>query len=29
MTVDLEGINTWGFDGLRQVDADLALARPF
>jgi hypothetical protein len=27
--VDLEGINTWGFDGLRRVDADLALARPF
>ncbi len=27
--VDLEGINTWGFDGLRRVDADLVLARPF
>jgi aminoglycoside phosphotransferase (APT) family kinase protein len=27
--VDLEGINTWGFDGLRRVDVDLALARPF
>jgi hypothetical protein len=27
--VDLEGINTWGFDGLRRVDADLKLARPF
>lgn len=27
--VDLEGVNTWGFDGLRRVDADLALARPF
>lgn len=27
--VDREGINTWGFDGLRRVDADLALARPF
>lgn len=27
--VDLEGINTWGFDGLRRVDADLALAHPF
>ena len=27
--VDLEGINTWGFEGLRRVDADLALARPF
>jgi hypothetical protein len=27
--VDLEGINTWGFDRLRRVDADLALARPF
>lgn len=27
--VDLEGINTWGFDGLRRVDADLMLAPPF
>jgi aminoglycoside phosphotransferase (APT) family kinase protein len=27
--VDLEGVNTWGFDGLRRVDADLVLARPF
>ena len=27
--VDLEGINTGGFDGLRRVDADLALARTF
>jgi hypothetical protein len=27
--VDLEGINTWGFDGLRRVDAHLVLARPF
>jgi aminoglycoside phosphotransferase (APT) family kinase protein len=27
--VDLAGINTWGIDGLRRVDADLALARPF
>ncbi len=27
--VDLEGVNTWGFDGLRRVDADLRLARPF
>jgi Ser/Thr protein kinase RdoA (MazF antagonist) len=27
--VDLDGINTWGFDGLRRVDADLVLARPF
>lgn len=27
--VDLEGINTWGFDGLRRVDADLELSRPF
>lgn len=27
--VDLEGVNTWGFDGLRRVDADLGLARPF
>jgi hypothetical protein len=27
--VDLDGINTWGFDGLRRVDTDLALARPF
>jgi aminoglycoside phosphotransferase (APT) family kinase protein len=27
--VDLEGVNTWGFDGLRRVDADLELARPF
>jgi Ser/Thr protein kinase RdoA (MazF antagonist) len=27
--VDLEGINTWAFDGLRRVDADLMLARPF
>ncbi|REG01138.1 Ser/Thr protein kinase RdoA (MazF antagonist) [Asanoa ferruginea] len=27
--VDLDGINTWGFDRLRRVDADLALARPF
>ncbi|MGZ0145670.1 hypothetical protein ACXJJ3_01260 [Kribbella sp. WER1] len=24
-----EGINSWGFEGLRRVDADLALARPF
>jgi aminoglycoside phosphotransferase (APT) family kinase protein len=27
--VDQEGINTWGIDGLRRVDSDLALARPF
>ena len=27
--VDREGINTWGFAGLRRVDADLMLARPF
>ena len=27
--VDLEGINTWGFEGLRRVDADLVLAAPF
>lgn len=27
--VDHEGINSWGFAGLRRVDADLALARPF
>jgi aminoglycoside phosphotransferase (APT) family kinase protein len=27
--VDLEGVNSWGFDGLRRVDADLVLARPF
>jgi Ser/Thr protein kinase RdoA (MazF antagonist) len=27
--VDLDGINTWGFDGLRRVDADLVLARPY
>src|SRR5918997_1306554 len=27
--VDLDGVNTWGFDGLRRVDADLMLARPF
>ncbi|WP_166658870.1 phosphotransferase family protein [Kribbella sp. VKM Ac-2571] len=27
--VDLEGVKTWGFDGLRRVDADLAFARPF
>ncbi len=27
--VDQDGINTWGFDGLRRVDHDLALARPF
>jgi Ser/Thr protein kinase RdoA (MazF antagonist) len=27
--VDLEGINTWAFDGLRRVDVDLALAQPF
>ena len=27
--VDREGIDTWGLDGLRRVDADLALARPF
>jgi aminoglycoside phosphotransferase (APT) family kinase protein len=27
--VDQDGLNTWGFDGLRRVDADLALARPF
>ena len=27
--VDREGVETWGFDGLRRVDADLALARPF
>jgi hypothetical protein len=27
--VDREGIDTWGFDGLRRVDADLTLARPF
>jgi aminoglycoside phosphotransferase (APT) family kinase protein len=27
--VDREGVDTWGFDGLRRVDADLALARPF
>ncbi|MGW7682886.1 phosphotransferase enzyme family protein [Kribbella sp. NPDC054772] len=27
--VDLEGINTWGFAGLRRVDADLDLARPY
>jgi aminoglycoside phosphotransferase (APT) family kinase protein len=27
--VDLDGINTWGFDKLRRVDADLELARPF
>ena len=27
--VDLDGVNTWGFDGLRRVDADLVLARPF
>lgn len=27
--VDLEGVNTWGFDGLRRVDADLVLSRPF
>lgn len=26
--VDREGVDTWGFDGLRRVDADLALARP-
>jgi aminoglycoside phosphotransferase (APT) family kinase protein len=27
--VDREGVNTWGFDTLRRLDADLALARPF
>ena len=27
--VDLAGVNTWGFGGLRRVDADLVLARPF
>ncbi|GAA4571437.1 hypothetical protein GCM10023193_60340 [Planotetraspora kaengkrachanensis] len=27
--VDLQGVNTWGFDGLRRVDADLELSRPF
>ncbi|WP_405059763.1 phosphotransferase [Kribbella sp. NBC_01505] len=27
--VDREGINTWGFAGLRRVDADLLLAGPF
>lgn len=27
--LDLDGINTWGFEGLRRVDADLELARPF
>lgn len=27
--VDRDGVNTWGFDGLRRVDAVLALARPF
>lgn len=27
--VDRDGVDTWGFDGLRRVDADLALARPF
>ena len=27
--VDLDGINTWGIEGLRRVDADLALALPF
>ncbi|MFF5297216.1 phosphotransferase enzyme family protein [Paractinoplanes globisporus] len=27
--VDQHGINTWGFDLLRRVDADLELARPF
>lgn len=27
--VDQDGINSWGFDGLRRVDASLALARPF
>ncbi len=27
--VDLEGVNTWGLDGLRRVDADLELAWPF
>jgi hypothetical protein len=25
--VDQDGISTWGFDGLRRVDSDLALAR--
>jgi hypothetical protein len=27
--VDLEGVNTWGFDGLRRVDNDLLLAQSF
>ncbi|MEV5962338.1 aminoglycoside phosphotransferase family protein [Kribbella sp. NPDC051952] len=27
--VDQDGINTWGIEGLRRVDADLAQARPF
>jgi hypothetical protein len=27
--VDREGVDTWGFDRLRRVDADLRLARPF
>jgi hypothetical protein len=27
--VDQEGINTWGMEGLRRVDTDLAIARPF
>jgi serine/threonine protein kinase len=27
--VDQDGLNTWAFAGLRRVDADLALARPF
>jgi hypothetical protein len=26
--VDLDGVNTWGFDGLRRVAAGLVLARP-
>lgn len=25
--VDLDGVNTWGFDGLRRVAADIVLAR--
>lgn len=27
--VDKHGIDTWGIDGLRRVDADIALARTF
>lgn len=27
--VDQEGVKTWGLDGLRRVDDDLVLARPF